>query len=38
MQKWLRAALQLATDQSTSDTYSAHKFSYFLIFFIFGGV
>ena len=37
--KLLRAALKLlATDKSTSDTCSAHKFSYFLMFFIFGGV
>ena len=27
MQKWLRAALKLATDQPASDTCSAHKFS-----------
>ena len=38
MQKWLRAALKLATDQSTPDTCSARKFSCFLAFFIFGGV
>ena len=30
MQKWLRAALKLANNQSTPDTCSAHKFSYFL--------
>ena len=35
MQKWLRAALKLATDQSISDTCSAHKIfllSYVLYF------